>query len=248
MSVTMRQMLEAGVHFGHQTRFWNPKMAPYIFGHRNKIHIINLETTLAMYQEALKFVRQLAANKGTLLFVGTKRQAREIVREEAQRCSAPYVDHRWLGGMLTNFKTVKQSIKRLREMEQMAQDGSFERMAKKEALGVQREMDKLLRSLGGIKDLASLPDALFVIDVGYHKGAVTEARKLGIPVVSVVDTNHSPEGIDFVIPGNDDSSRAIRLYARGVADAVLEGRSQSIEEVIAASRDEFVEVDEERGA
>jgi small subunit ribosomal protein S2 len=223
-------------------------MAPYIFGHRNKIHIINLETTLAMYQEALKFVRQLAANKGTLLFVGTKRQAREIVREEALRCNAPYVDHRWLGGMLTNFKTVKQSIKRLREMEQMAQDGSFERMAKKEALGVQREMDKLLRSLGGIKDLASLPDALFVIDVGYHKGAVTEARKLGIPVVSVVDTNHSPEGIDFVIPGNDDSSRAIRLYARGVADAVLEGRSQSIEEVVAASRDEFVEVDEERGA
>jgi small subunit ribosomal protein S2 len=248
MSVTMRQMLEAGVHFGHQTRFWNPKMAPYIFGHRNKIHIINLETTLAMYQEALKFVRQLAANKGTLLFVGTKRQAREIVREEAQRCSAPYVDHRWLGGMLTNFKTIKQSIKRLKEMEQMAQDGSFERMAKKEALGVQREMDKLLRSLGGIKDLASLPDALFVIDVGYHKGAITEARKLGIPLVSVVDTNHSPEGIDFVIPGNDDSSRAIRLYARGVADAVLEGRSQSIEEVVAASRDEFVEVDEERGA
>ena len=248
MSVTMRQMLEAGVHFGHQTRYWNPKMAPYIFGHRNKIHIINLETTLAMYQEALKFVRQLAANKGTLLFVGTKRQAREIVREEALRCNAPYVDHRWLGGMLTNFKTVKLSIKRLREMEQMAQDGSFERMAKKEALGVQREMDKLLRSLGGIKDLASLPDALFVIDVGYHKGAITEARKLGIPVVSVVDTNHSPEGIDFVIPGNDDSSRAIRLYARGVADAVLEGRSQSIEEVVAASRDEFVEVDEERGA
>ena len=248
MSVTMREMLEAGVHFGHQTRFWNPKMAPYIFGHRNKIHIINLETTLAMYQDALKFVRQLAANKGTLLFVGTKRQAREIVREEAQRANAPYVDHRWLGGMLTNFKTVKQSIKRLKEMEQMAQDGSFERMAKKEALGVQREMEKLLRSLGGIKDLASLPDALFVIDVGYHKGAVTEAKKLGIPVVSVVDTNHSPEGIDFVIPGNDDSSRAIRLYARGVADAVLEGRSQSIEEVVAASRDEFVEIDEERAA
>jgi small subunit ribosomal protein S2 len=244
----MRQMLEAGVHFGHQTRFWNPKMAPYIFGHRNKIHIINLETTLAMYQEALKFVRQLAANKGTLLFVGTKRQAREIVREEAQRCNAPYVDHRWLGGMLTNFKTIKLSIKRLREMEQMMQDGSFERMAKKEALGLRREMDKLLRSLGGIKDLASLPDALFVIDVGYHKGAITEAKKLGIPVVSVVDTNHSPEGLDFVIPGNDDSSRAIRLYARGVADAVLEGRSQSIEEVVAASRDEFVEVDEERAA
>ena len=246
MSVTMRQMLEAGVHFGHQTRFWNPKMAPYIFGHRNKIHIINLETTLVMYQAALKFVRQLAANKGTLLFVGTKRQAREIVREEAQRCSAPYVDHRWLGGMLTNFKTVKQSIKRLKEMEQMAQDGSLERMAKKEALGVQREMDKLLRGLGGIKDLGSLPDALFVIDVGYHKGAITEAKKLGIPIVSIVDTNHSPEGIDFVVPGNDDSSGAIRLYARGVADAVLEGRSQAIEEVVAASRDEFVEVDEER--
>ncbi|MBI3371152.1 MAG: 30S ribosomal protein S2 [Betaproteobacteria bacterium] len=248
MSVTMRQMLEAGVHFGHQTRFWNPKMAPYIFGHRNKIHIINLETTLVMYQAALKFVRQLAANKGTLLFVGTKRQAREIVREEAQRCSAPYVDHRWLGGMLTNFKTVKQSIKRLKEMEQMVQDGSLERMAKKEALGVQREMDKLLRSLGGIKDLGSLPDALFVIDVGYHKGAVTEARKLGIPVVSIVDTNHSPDGIDFVVPGNDDSSGAIRLYARGVADAVLEGRSQAIEEVVAASRDEFVEIDAEREA
>ena len=248
MSVTMRQMLEAGVHFGHQTRFWNPKMAPYIFGHRNKIHIINLETTLVMYQAALKFVRQLAANKGTLLFVGTKRQAREIVREEAQRCGAPYVDHRWLGGMLTNFKTVKQSIKRLKEMEQMAQDGSLERMAKKEALGVQREMDKLLRSLGGIKDLGSLPDALFVIDVGYHKGAITEARKLGIPVVSIVDTNHSPEGIDFVVPGNDDSSGAIRLYARGVADAVLEGRAQAVEEVVAASRDEFVEIDEERDA
>ena len=247
MSVTMRQMLEAGVHFGHQTRFWNPKMAPYIFGHRNKIHIINLETTLVMYQAALKFVRQLAANKGTLLFVGTKRRRAEIVREEAQRC-APYVDHRWLGGMLTNFKTVKQSIKRLKEMEQMAQDGSLERMAKKEALGVQREMDKLLRGLGGIKDLGSLPDALFVIDVGYHKGAITEAKKLGIPIVSIVDTNHSPEGIDFVVPGNDDSSGAIRLYARGVADAVLEGRSQAIEEVVAASRDEFVEVDEEREA
>jgi len=247
MSVTMRQMLEAGVHFGHQTRFWNPKMAPYIFGHRNKIHIINLETTLVMYQAALKFVRQLSANKGTLLFVGTKRQAREIIREEAQRCSAPYVDHRWLGGMLTNFKTVKQSIKRLKEMELMAQDGSLERMPKKEALGVQREMDKLLRGLGGIKDLGSLPDAVFVIDVGYHKGAVTEAKKLGIPVVSVVDTNHSPEGIDYVIPGNDDSNRAIRLYARGMADAVLEGRNQAVEEVVAASRDEFVEVEEDEG-
>jgi small subunit ribosomal protein S2 len=245
MSVTMRQMLEAGVHFGHQTRYWNPKMAPYIFGHRNKIHIINLEKTLALYQEALKFVRQLAANRGSILFVGTKRQAREIVHEEAARCAMPYVDHRWLGGMLTNFKTVKQSIKRLKEMEGMAQDGSLERMSKKEALGVQRELGKLQRSLGGIKDLASLPDALFVIDVGYQKGAVAEAVKLGIPVVAVVDTNHSPDGIHYVIPGNDDSSRAIRLYARGVADAVLEGRTQSVEEVATASRDEFVEVEDE---
>ncbi len=247
MSVTMRQMLEAGVHFGHQTRYWNPKMAPYIFGHRNKIHIINLEKTLALYQEALKYVRQVATSKGSILFVGTKRQAREIVREEALRCSMPFVDHRWLGGMLTNFKTVKQSIKRLKEMEQMQQDGSLERLSKKEALGVQREMQKLQRSLGGIKDLSSLPDALFVIDVGYQKGAVAEARKLGIPVVAVVDTNHSPDGIHYVIPGNDDSSRAIRLYARGIADAVLEGRTQAVEEVVAASRDEFVEVEEGGG-
>ena len=245
MSVTMRQMLEAGVHFGHQTRYWNPKMAPYIFGHRNKIHIINLEKTLELYNAAQKFLRQLSANRGTLLFVGTKRQAREIVREEAERCAMPFVDHRWLGGMLTNFKTVKQSIKRLKEMEQMAEDGTFDRMAKKEALGLQRELDKLNRSLGGIKNLNGLPDAIFVIDVGYQKGAVAEARKLGIPVVAVVDTNHSPDGIDYVIPGNDDSSRAIRLYARGVADAVLEGRSQTVEEVVAASRDEFVEVDDE---
>jgi len=247
MSVTMRQMLEAGVHFGHQTRYWNPKMAPYIFGHRNKIHIINLEKTLELYQGALKFVRQLAANKGSVLFVGTKRQAREIVHEEAVRCGMPYVDHRWLGGMLTNFKTVKQSIKRLKEMEGMAEDGSLERLSKKEALGIQRETTKLQRSLGGIKDLGSLPDALFIIDVGYHKGAVTEAVKLGIPVVAVIDTNHSPDKIDYVIPGNDDSSRAIRLYARGMADAVLEGRSQAVEEVVAASRDEFVEVAEEGG-
>lgn len=244
MSITMRQMLEAGVHFGHQTRYWNPKMAPYIFGQRNKIHIINLEKTLVLYQEALKFVRQLAANKGTILFVGTKRQAREIIREEAQRCGMPYVDQRWLGGMLTNFKTLRQSVKRLKEMEAMAQDGSLDRLSKKEALGVQRELAKLQKSLGGIKDMASLPDALFVIDVGYQKGAVAEANKLGIPVVAVVDTNHSPEGIAYVIPGNDDSSRAIRLYARGIADAVLEGRAQAVEEVVAASRDEFVEVEE----
>ena len=248
MSATMREMLEAGVHFGHQTRYWNPKMAPYIFGHRNKIHIINLEKTLAMYQEALKYVRQLAANRGSILFVGTKRQAREILREEAMRCAMPFVDHRWLGGMLTNFKTVKQSIKRLKEMEQMAQDGTFDNMVKKEALGLQRELTKLQRSLGGIKELNGLPDALFIIDVGYQKGAVAEATKLGIPVVGVVDTNHTPEGISYVIPGNDDSSRAIRLYARGMADAVLEGRSQAVEEVATASRDEFVEVQEERGA
>ena len=247
MSVTMRQMLEAGVHFGHQTRYWNPKMAPYIFGHRNKIHIINLEKSLELYQVAIKFVRQLAANKGTILFVGTKRQAREILHEEAVRCGMPFVDHRWLGGMLTNFKTVKQSIKRLKEMEGMAADGSLERLSKKEALGIQRETTKLQRSLGGIKDLASLPDALFIIDVGYHKGAVTEALKLGIPVVAVIDTNHSPDKIAYVIPGNDDSSGAIRLYARGMADAVLEGRSQAVEEVVAASRDEFVEVKEAGG-
>ena len=244
MPVTMRQMLEAGVHFGHQTRYWNPKMAPYIFGHRNKIHIINLERTLAMYQDALKFAKQLASNRGSLLFVGTKRQARDILREEALRCASPFVEHRWLGGMLTNFKTVKQSIKRLKEMEAMQQDGSFERISKKEALGLTREMAKLQRSLGGIKELGALPDALFIIDVGYQKGAVQEANKLGVPVIGVVDTNHNPEGIQYVIPGNDDSSRAIRLYARGMADAVLEGRSQSLEEVVAASRDEFVEVEE----
>jgi small subunit ribosomal protein S2 len=244
MSTTMRQMLEAGVHFGHQTRFWNPKMAPYIFGHRNKIHIVNLEKTLAMYQEAMKFVKKLSSNKGTILFVGTKRQAREIIKEEAQRCGAPYVDHRWLGGMLTNFKTVKQSIKRLKDMEAMLQDGSLEKLPKKEALGIQRELVKLERSLGGIKDLNGVPDALFIIDVGYQKGAVVEANKLGIPIIGVVDTNHSPEGITHVIPGNDDSSRAIRLYARGVADAILEGRNVSVQEIVASGGgDEFVEVD-----
>ncbi len=247
MSVTMRQMLEAGVHFGHQTRFWNPRMAPYIFGQRNKIHIVNLETTMVKYQEAMEFVRKLAANRGTILFVGTKRQAREIVAEEAQRAGMPYVDERWLGGMLTNFKTVKQSIKRLKEMEGMQEDGSMERLSKKEALMTSREIGKLHKSIGGIKDMGGLPDALFVIDVGYHKIAVTEAKKLGIPVVAVVDTNHSPEPIDYVIPGNDDSSRAIRLYARGVADAVLAGRNQVVQEIVAAGSDEFVEVEEEAG-
>jgi small subunit ribosomal protein S2 len=243
MSTTMRQMLEAGVHFGHQTRFWNPKMAPYIFGHRNKIHIVNLEKTLVMYQEAMKFVKKLSSNKGTILFVGTKRQAREIIKEEALRCGAPYVDHRWLGGMLTNFKTVKQSIKRLKDMEAMLADGSLEKLPKKEALGIQRELVKFERSLGGIKELNGVPDALFIIDVGYQKGAVVEANKLGIPIIGVVDTNHSPEGITHVIPGNDDSSRAIRLYARGVADAILEGRNTSLQEIVAGGGDEFVEVE-----
>lgn len=250
MSTTMRQMLEAGVHFGHQTRFWNPKMAPYIFGHRNKIHIVNLEKTLAKFNEAMAFIKKISAKKGSVLFVGTKRQAREILAEEAQRAGMPYVDERWLGGMLTNFKTVKQSIKRLRDMEQMATDGAFEKMPKKEALMLQRELVKLQKSIGGIKDMVGLPDAIFVIDVGYHKIAVTEANKLGIPVIGVVDTNHNPAGVNYVIPGNDDSSRAIRLYARGVADAVLEGRSQSINEVVQqmAGDDEFVEVEEEAGA
>jgi small subunit ribosomal protein S2 len=236
----MRQMLEAGVHFGHQTRYWNPKMADYIFGQRNKIHIVNLEKTMAMYQEAIKYVQKLAANRGTILFVGTKRQAREIVAEEAKRAGMPYVDHRWLGGMLTNFKTVKASIKRLKDLEAMGQDGTFEKMSKREALTLQREMEKLNRSLGGIKEMNALPDALFIIDVGYQKIAVTEASKLSIPMIGVVDTNHSPDGIAYVIPGNDDSSRAIRLYARGVADAILEGRSQVIQEIV--QPDEFVEV------
>jgi small subunit ribosomal protein S2 len=240
MSVTMRQMLEAGVHFGHQTRYWNPKMADYIFGQRNKIHIVNLEKTLAMYNDAMKYVRQLASNRGTILFVGTKRQAREIVAEEAQRCGMPYVDHRWLGGMLSNFKTVKQSVKRLKDLDAMKEDGTFDRMSKREALSLTREQDKLQKSLGGIKNMSALPDAVFVIDIGYHKIAVTEAKKLGIPIVAVVDTNHNPDPIAYVIPGNDDSSRAIRLYARGVADAVLEGKTSTIQEVVATG-DEFVD-------
>jgi small subunit ribosomal protein S2 len=244
MSVTMRQMLEAGVHFGHQTRYWNPKMAEYIFGQRNRIHIVNLERTLEKYNEAMQFVRQLAANRGTVLFVGTKRQARDIVAEEAQRAGMPHVDHRWLGGMLTNFKTVKGSIKRLKDLEVMSTDGTFDRMSKREALSLKRELDKLTQSMGGIKDMNALPDAMFVIDVGYHKIAITEAKKLGIPIVAVVDTNHNPDGIAWVIPGNDDSSRAIRLYARGAADAVLEGRSQSIQEIVKGG-DEFVEVADE---
>ncbi len=242
MSVTMRQMLEAGVHFGHQTRFWNPRMAPYIFGARSKIHIVNLEKTLANYNEAMSFVRKLASNKGNILFVSTKRQAREIIAEEAIRSGSSFVDQRWLGGMLTNFKTIKQSTKRLKDMDAMVEDGSLEKLGKKEALMTQRELAKLEKSIGGIKEMNTLPDALFVIDVGYHKIAITEANKLGIPVIAVVDTNHSPLGIDYVIPGNDDSSSAIRLYARGVADAILEGRNQFVEELVSAvSGDDFVE-------
>jgi len=246
MTVSMREMLEAGVHFGHQTRFWNPKMAPYIFGHRNKIHIINLEKSLPMFQGASKFVRQLAANRGTILMVGTKRQAREIVSAEAKRCGMPFVDQRWLGGMLTNFKTVKTSLKRLKEMKTQ-QEAGLDAMSKKEQLMFQREIAKLEKDIGGIQDMNNLPDALFVIDVGFHKIAVAEAKKLGIPIVGVVDSNHSPEGIDYVIPGNDDSSKAVTLYARGIADAVLEGRANAAADVVRAvseGSDEFVEVRE----
>jgi small subunit ribosomal protein S2 len=245
MSTTMREMLEAGVHFGHQTRFWHPKMAPFIFGARNKIHIVNLEKTMEQYNAAMTYVRRLAANRGTILFVATKRQAREIIKEEAQRAGMPFVDHRWLGGMMSNFKTVKGSIKRLKELEVMKLDGTFERMNKREALTLTREYDKLMTSMGGIKDMVSLPDAMFIIDVGYQKIAVQEAIKLGIPLVGVVDTNHSPDGIDYVIPGNDDSSKAIRLYARGIADAILEGKSQAVQEIVQAQTqtEEFVDVD-----
>ena len=241
----MREMLEAGVHFGHQTRYWNPKMAQYIFGHRNKIHIINLEKTVDKYQEATKFVKQLAARGGNILFVGTKRAARDLVASEAARCGMPYVDARWLGGMLTNFKTVKTSVKRLKDMEVVVAEGGAERMIKKEGLLFQRELDKLNKSIGGIKDMNGLPDAMFVIDVGYHKIAIAEAKTLGIPVVAVVDTNHSPDGIDYVIPGNDDSAKAIALYAKGIADAVLEGREQNMNGLVEESgegQEEFVEV------
>lgn len=247
MSVTMREMLEAGVHFGHQTRFWNPKMAPYIFGHRNKIHIINLEKSLPLFQDAQKFVRQLVANRGNILMVGTKRQAREILATEAQRAGVPYVDQRWLGGMLTNFKTVKTSIKRLKDMKAQL-EGGLDSLSKKEQLTFSREIEKLERDIGGIQDMTALPDAIFVIDVGFHKIAVAEAKKLGIPLIGVVDTNHSPEGIDYVIPGNDDSAKAVALYARGIADAILEGHANALNEVVKAvapeSGDEFVEVEE----
>lgn len=247
MAITMREMLEAGVHFGHQTRFWNPKMAPFIFGHRNKIHIINLEKSLPMFQEAAKFARQISAKRGTVLMVGTKRQARETVALEAQRAGVPYVDTRWLGGMLTNFKTVKTSIKRLKDMK-IQQEAGLDAMSKKEQLMFARELAKLEKDIGGIQDMVTLPDAIFVIDVGYHKIAIAEARKLGIPLIAVVDTNHSPEGIDYIIPGNDDSSKAVTLYARGIADAILEGRANAMDDVVKAvaedSADEFVEVNE----
>ncbi|RMG29213.1 MAG: 30S ribosomal protein S2 [Gammaproteobacteria bacterium] len=241
--ITMRELLEAGVHFGHQTRFWNPKMAPYIFGERSKIHIINLEKTLPLLREALNYASSLAAKEGVILFVGTKRAAREAIEQEARRCGMPYVNHRWLGGMLTNFKTVKQSIRRLRELEEMAEDGTFDRLGKKEVLMLRREMDKLERSLGGIKDMKTIPDALFVIDVGHEKIAVREANKLGVPVIGIVDTNNALEGVDYVIPGNDDAIRAVQLYCRLMADAILEGKSAVAAAM--ASEDEFVAVEEE---
>ena len=245
MPVSMREMLEAGVHFGHQTRFWNPKMAPYIYGHRNKIHIINLEKTQPLFEGAMKFVRQLASKRGTILMVGTKRQARDVIALEARRCGMPFVDQRWLGGMLTNFKTVKGSLKKLKEMQAQVEAGT-QPAIKKEALMFQREIAKLEKDIGGIADMNALPDAIFVIDVGYHKIAVAEAVKLGIPVIGVVDSNHSPEGIDYVIPGNDDSAKAVALYARAVADAVLEGKANATTEVVqAATGDEFVEVSED---
>ena len=246
MPISMREMLEAGVHFGHQTRFWNPKMAPYIYGHRNKIHIINLEKTQPLFETALKFVRQLASKRGTILMVGTKRQAREVIALDAKRSGMPYVDQRWLGGMLTNFKTVKGSLKKLKDMQAQV-DAGTQPAIKKEALMFQREIAKLEKDIGGIADMNALPDAIFVIDVGYHKIAIAEAVKLGIPVIGIVDTNHSPLGIDYVIPGNDDSAKAVALYARAVADAVLEGKANSTTEVVqaAAGGDEFVEVSEE---
>jgi small subunit ribosomal protein S2 len=241
--VTMRQMLEAGVHFGHQTRYWNPKMAPYIFGQRNKIHIINLEKSLPMARDAYAFIKTIVADSGKVLFVGTKRSAREAIRTEAERCDMPFVSYRWLGGMLTNYKTVRQSVKRLKVLEQMAEDGSFDKITKKEGLSLKREQDKLERSLGGIKMMNSLPDVLFVVDVDHEDIAVREARKLGIPVVAVVDTNCSPDGVDYVIPGNDDAMRAISLYSTLIADAVLDGKASLPE--VALGDDEFVELDED---
>jgi len=240
-AVSMRDMLEAGVHFGHQTRYWNPKMGAYIFGQRNKIHIINLEKTLPLYHEATNYLGSLAANGGRVLFVGTKRAARDAIREQAERCSMPFVNHRWLGGMLTNFKTIRQRIKRLKELDAMFEDGTIDRFNKKEALGLSREQAKLEQSLGGIKNMDGLPDALFVVDVGHERIAVSEANKLGIPVVGVVDTNNDPGSVDYVIPGNDDAIRAVRLYIFGAAEAVLDGRTTAA--AAASGEGEFVEVE-----
>ena len=241
--VSMREMLEAGCHFGHQTRFWNPKMGQYIFGARNKIHIINLEKTVAKFEEACKFARQLSAQGGKILFVDAKRGGREIIAAEAQRCGSCWVDQRWLGGTLPNFKTVRGPITRLKDMEQQLEDGSAANLTKKEALDFQRNVEKLNKSIGGIKEMSALPDALFIVDVGYHKIAIQEANKLGIPVIGIVDTNHSPDGVDYVVPGNDDSSKAVAIYARGIADAVLAGRADSQTEIVEAAADEeFVEV------
>ena len=242
--VTMRQMLEAGVHFGHQTRYWNPKMAPYIFGERGKIHIINLEKTMPLFTEAMNYLSSMVASGKTVLFVGTKRSAQQTIRESAERCGMPYVNHRWLGGMLTNYKTVRASIKRLKDLEAMSQDGSFSKISKKEALMLTRELEKLERSLGGIKNMRGIPDAMFVVDVGHEKIAVSEARKLGIPVIGVVDTNNSLEAVDYVIPGNDDAIRAIKLFVESAADAVDTGKL-SVAHAVADSTDEFVELDED---
>ncbi len=244
--VTMRQMLEAGVHFGHQTRYWNPKMSPYIFGERSNIHIINLEKTLPLFHEAINFVGGIAARQGTILFVGTKRSSRDTIKEQAIRCGMPYVNHRWLGGMLTNYKTVKQSIKRLKELEALLTEGEAEHLHKKEVLMLTRELEKLEKSLGGIKDMGGLPDALFIIDVAHEKIAVSEAKKLNIPVVAVVDSNNSPLGVDYVIPGNDDAIRAIQLYTTGIADAVIDGQTSA--QTVAAAEDEFVELDKAEAA
>jgi small subunit ribosomal protein S2 len=246
-NISMRQMLEAGVHFGHQTRYWNPLLAPYIFGDRNKIHIINLEFTLPMYNEATNFVGNLATKGGTVLFVGTKRAAQEAIKEAAIRCGMPYVNRRWLGGMLTNYKTVRSSIRRLKELEVMIVDGTMNQLSKKEALSLNRELEKLERSLGGIKDMDGLPDALFIVDVGHEKIAVKEATKLKIPVIGVVDSNNDPQNIDYIVPGNDDAIRAISLYAKGVADAVLEARQSKLSMPVSGEEDDFVEIEEGLG-
>ena len=241
-TITMRQMLEAGVHFGHQTRYWNPRMAPYIFGARSNIHIINLEKTLPLFNEAMKYLEEVAANRGKILFVGTKKTTRKVIEEEAIRCGMPYVNHRWLGGMLTNFKTIKQSISRMKDLEAMRDDGRLSRFNKKEALGMMRELDKLTQSMGGIRDMEKLPELLFVMDVGYEKNAISEAKKLGIPVVGIVDTNNNPAGIDYIIPGNDDSIRAVQLYAQSAATAILQGKANGVS-FVATAEDEFVEME-----